>query len=66
MRYDTERKPAKLPQVRITQRMDDEIRAACADLSRPVAWVVTEALIAWLNDYRTAPSHAIERSRDSS
>lgn len=66
MRYDTERKTGKLPQVRITERMQEEIHAACTDLRRPIAWVVTEALRAWLDEYSRAPETAHARSEASS
>jgi hypothetical protein len=66
MRYDTERKTGKLPQVRITERMQEEIRAACTDLRRPVAWVVTEALRAWLDEYQSTPDVAHARSERNS
>jgi len=66
MRYDAQRKDRKLPQVRITPAMDDAIRAACTDLQRPIAWVVTDALRSWLDEYQGAPELTRARSERSS
>ena len=60
------RKSEYLPSLRVTPAVRSAVEKASAELDRPVSWIMTDAILAWLREYQSAPEHTKARSDASS